>query len=86
MSLSFHFNQKDLDKTNTEEAVKKRKEDKAFGDKVMGIFGKIFGTDKAKPPASVVGNKKGGHGNFCGQSHIEHKEGSKKGGKGLARV
>ena len=39
-----------------------------------------------KIPASVVGNKKGGHGNFCGQSHIEHKEGSKKGGKGLARV
>tara|TARA_R110002074_G_scaffold61972_1_gene149491 strand:+ start:6625 stop:6855 length:231 start_codon:yes stop_codon:yes gene_type:complete len=76
MSLSFHFNQKDLDKTNTKEAVKKRKEDKAFGDKVMG----------RKIPASVVGNKKGGHGNFCGQSHIEHKEGSKKGGKGLARV
>lgn len=37
-------------------------------------------------PNSKVGNCKGGHGNFCGQSYIEHKEGSKKGGKGLARV
>tara|TARA_R110000787_G_scaffold175689_1_gene288068 strand:+ start:5162 stop:5419 length:258 start_codon:yes stop_codon:yes gene_type:complete len=85
MSLSFHFNQKDLDKTNTKEAVKKRKEDKAFGDKVMGRKSGVKGMTSTIP-ASVVGNTKGGHGNFCGQSHIEHKEGSKKGGKGLARV
>jgi len=37
-------------------------------------------------PASKVGNSKGGHGNFCGQSAVEKKKGSKKGGEGLARV
>tara|TARA_R110000822_G_scaffold43044_5_gene116541 strand:+ start:1405 stop:1881 length:477 start_codon:yes stop_codon:yes gene_type:complete len=37
-------------------------------------------------PNSKVGNCKGGHGNFCGQSKIERMKGDKKGGEGLARV
>jgi len=38
-----------------------------------------------KIPSSKVGSTKGGHGNFCGQSHLEKKKGSKKHGEGLAR-
>ena len=37
-------------------------------------------------PHSKVGNKKGGHGNFCGQTSIEHHKGSKKRGEGLVRI
>ena len=58
------------------EARKKRENAKAFGDKVMG----------RKIPDSKVGNCKGGHGNFCGQSKMDRKKGNKKGGEGLARV
>ena len=36
-------------------------------------------------PSDKVGNTKGGHGNFCGQSHMENMKGSKKHGEGLAR-
>ena len=74
--FNFNFTQKSLDKTNTKEARKKRENAKAFGDKVMG----------RKIPDSKVGNCKGGHGNFCGQSKMDRKKGNKKGGEGLARV
>jgi len=37
-------------------------------------------------PQSLVGNTKGGHGNFCGQTSVEHHKGSKKRGEGLVRI
>ena len=88
--FNLNFNQKAFDKTKTPEAKKKREEAKAFGDKVMGRTKKIKesgvkGMD-SKIPSSKVGNCKGGHGNFCGQSKLNRKEGNKKGGEGLARV
>ena len=57
--------------------------------KIHGI-GKIPASLKPLPlpkiPASLVGNKKCGHGGFCHANKIKDKEGARKGGEGLRRV
>tara|TARA_R110002012_G_scaffold291081_2_gene485344 strand:+ start:809 stop:1018 length:210 start_codon:yes stop_codon:yes gene_type:complete len=61
----------------SKQRVKDSKVAKAHKTAVKGMVVKI--------PSSKVGNTKGGHGNFCGQSHMERMKGSKKHGEGLAR-
>lgn len=71
----------------------------AMDKKLLGIVGKIDKPKKPKGfptatsigqigaiPASLVGNKKCGHGGFCHMNKIKNKEGARLGGEGLKRV